>query len=61
MRRDGAIFSGVTLAADAGITNMSDTNVLEIQLRYVNMIKKVVYDKRTGRIEIRREGEIICK
>lgn len=61
MTAEWASFSGSTTSADPWITSIADTNILEIQLRYVDMIKKVIYDKRTGKIEVRREWEITCK
>lgn len=36
------------------------SNIVEIQVRYIDMAKKVVFDKRTGRIETRRSGEDLC-
>jgi hypothetical protein len=32
----------------------TDSNILEINVRYLDMAKKVVFDRRTGRTEIRR-------
>ncbi len=49
MDKNGTTFTG------AAVTFPVDSNILEIQLRYVDRTKKVIYDKRTGRIEINKE------
>lgn len=46
------IFTGSTLPANA--------NLLEIRVWYLDMFKKVVFDRRTGRIEIRRDWQTAC-
>lgn len=38
----------------------SESNILEIKVKYVDMEKKVIFDRRTGRTEIRRAGEDLC-
>lgn len=35
-------------------------NILEINVRYMDMGKKVIFDRRTGRTEIRRSWEDMC-
>ncbi len=57
----GVTLSGVFLTNDPWLISFSDVNILEIQVQYLSMIKKVIYDKRTGTTEVRREGEVTCK
>lgn len=54
--RDGTVFTGTT---DQPL--FAQANILEIQVRYINMSKKIIFDRRTGRIEIRRQWEDLCK
>ncbi len=51
MDKNGTTFTGTSWWA----TFPSNSNILEIQVRYVDRTKKVIYDKRTGRIEINKE------
>ncbi len=39
----------------------SGSNIIEINVRYINMAKKIIFDRRTGRTEIRRAWEDLCK
>ncbi len=50
MDKNGTTFTGTT-----DNVFFATANVLEIQVRYVDRTKKVIYDKRTGRIEINKE------
>lgn len=52
--KNGTTFTGASAPFPA------DANVLEIQVRYIDMAKKIVFDRRTGRTEIRRSGEDLC-
>lgn len=54
--KNGTIFTGST---NPGVFWVA--NILEIQVRYIDMAKKVIFDRRTWRIEIRRSGEDLCK
>ncbi len=51
--RNWTTFSGVGLPSWA--------NILEVRVRYVDSARKVVFDRRTWRVEIRRDAEIICQ
>ena len=50
MDKNGTVFTGTTNPAF-----FSTATTLEIQVRYIDRTKKVIYDKRTGRIEINKE------
>jgi hypothetical protein len=47
--------NGTTFTGTSNNAFFATANTLEIQLRYVDRTKKVIYDKRTGRIEINKE------
>jgi prepilin-type N-terminal cleavage/methylation domain-containing protein len=51
MDKNGTNFTGTSVWATFPI----GSNILEIQVRYIDRTKKVIYDKRTGRIEINKE------
>ena len=38
----------------------TNSNIIEINVRYLDMAKKVIFDRRTGRTEIRRSWEDLC-
>lgn len=47
--------NGTTFTGTSNNAFFSTANTLEIQLRYIDRTKKVIYDRRTGRIEINKE------
>lgn len=51
------IFSWTVLS---GTINPANANIMELQVRYSDMAKKIVLDRRTWRTEIRRQWEDLC-